>query len=97
MITWEDLVELLFIVLICVILRAHIGYINDIEKSNQQKSDSLVQAYHDIDTLKLFVVEFSKFVHIDKERYFEQCRVDSIQDSYLQTLNIRTAPLLGAH
>jgi hypothetical protein len=96
MITWEDVVESGFILIICIILRAHAGDIENLEKVNQQKSDSLVAAYKEIDTLKLFTVEFAKFVHIEKEQYLEQCRVDSIQDNYLQTLNIRTAPLLGA-
>jgi hypothetical protein len=84
------------ILVLLVVINLHTDRIKDLQKSNQQKSDSLVRAYQQIDTLKLLNVEFVKFVHIEKEHYFEQCRVDSIQDSYLQTLNIRTAPLLGA-
>ena len=88
---WDWL--LLFMIVIITHLLSN--YVGILKHRSEQQSDSLIQAYKEIDTLKRFNIEFAKFVHIEKERYLEQCRVDSVQDNYMQLLNIRTAPLLS--
>ena len=67
-------------------------HIHALEKDNHQKADSLMYMSKQIDSLR---IHMAKLEHVTNERYLEQVRVDSIQDSYSQMLNIRTAPLLG--
>jgi hypothetical protein len=89
---------LLIIFVLILIFALGMGYatntekIINIEKSNQEKSDSLVYIYQVVDSLKN---QIKALKHFQEEKYPEQCRVDSIQDSYLQRLNVRTAPLLS--
>ncbi len=91
--------NIIFVVFIFILLfslglghAANAIAIEDIEKSNQEKSDSLVIMCQVSDSLKKRIEILE---HTQKENYSEQCRVDSIQDAYLQRLNIRTAPLLN--
>jgi hypothetical protein len=79
---------------ILVLFVANIGLdkrITKLQEDNQRKSDSLSYMSKTIDTLKQ---EIKKADLFKSEKYSEQCRVDSIQDAYVQVLNIRTAPLL---
>ena len=65
-----------------------------------QKSIQVLTAK--VDTLRTEIKGYYQVIHqsiqktdtVKINRYSEQCRVDSIQDAFLDKLNIRTLPLL---